>query len=122
MKQIFLILALTALLTACTTTRNQRRMGENASKKYELITDTSAIPPALKTGRNVIGHLKTQRHWITIFSTGDGARYSLSTLSGDLLTDNLTIEQLRASHPTLNDFEDWYATDASVGRMMLHTR
>ncbi len=61
-----------------------------------------------------IVHLAFRDHVVTISSSPDGPQYSVRTDSGALLSENLTDEQLLATHPKLHShIHSSYASDES---------
>jgi hypothetical protein len=61
-----------------------------------------------------IVHLAFRDHIITINSSPQGPRYSVRTISGEMLGEDLTDEQLLAAHPKLHShIRSSYASDQS---------
>jgi hypothetical protein len=72
---------------------------------YAALADDEAVS---------IVHLAFRDHIITINSSSQGPRYSVRTISGTILGEDLTDEQLLAAHPKLHShIRSSYANDES---------
>jgi hypothetical protein len=61
-----------------------------------------------------IVHVADRDHIVAISSTPDGPRYAVRTISGALLSENLTDQELFAAYPQLHRrISSGYANDAS---------
>ena len=64
----------------------------------------------------VIGYIEKRDRTITIKAGPKGPLYSVKTLAGKLLCENVSAEQLRAQAPELNEFLKGAIADSSSGK------
>jgi hypothetical protein len=67
----------------------------------------------------VLGHLRSRDHWLTIYSSPDGPRFTVAGADGRELEHALSLEDLEARHPELSDL---YRGAVASGEGLLDAR
>ena len=91
-----------------------RHLGILSFAALLLAISVSAHADAADDEALSIVHLAFRDHIVTITSSPQGLRYSVRTTSGTLLSEDLTEDQLLATHPKLHShIRSSYASDES---------
>ena len=78
------------------------------------VSATSESAQPSKTNALVIGHLKGRDHTLTIYSSADGPRFTVSK-EGKVLATEISLDQLRARHRDLfQKYQGAFAGSAGV--------
>jgi hypothetical protein len=65
--------------------------------------DSSRAAAAAENERPVIGHFETRTHLITVHSSAEGPRFTLTTREGEVVGRDLPAGEFQAHHPALFD-------------------
>lgn len=105
-------------LVGCSSAPSQdRTVGRSEEPPAPAVASAvkSDEPEAAVSG-TPIGSLQGRKHTLTFYSTPEGPRFSVSTLDGDVLGEQMSVDQLRAQLPDV--YETFKSSIAGTGGNM----